>query len=164
MADRHLAQLNMGRLSHPADHPAVAEFMDNLELINGLAERSPGFVWRLQDEAGNATGLGFPGFETDPQVIANVSVWESAAELQDFVFNTVHVRFYKKRAAWFEVQKDAHFVMWWIPQGHRPDLIEAADRLAHLRAQGDTPDAFGWSYLADNAAWRAARCDLRPAV
>ncbi|MGF1453843.1 MAG: DUF3291 domain-containing protein [Alphaproteobacteria bacterium] len=54
MADRHLAPINKGRLRHPADHPAVAEFMDNLDLIKGPAERAPGFVWRPQDDPGNA--------------------------------------------------------------------------------------------------------------
>ena len=31
------------------------EFMDGLDRINALADRAPGFVWRLQTDAGNAT-------------------------------------------------------------------------------------------------------------
>lgn len=44
----HLAELNIGTLHYPQDDPRVAEFMNNLDLVNGLAERAPGFVWRLQ--------------------------------------------------------------------------------------------------------------------
>ena len=53
----HLAELNIARLKYPFDDPRVAEFADNLDLVNGIAERSPGFVWRLQDETGNATDI-----------------------------------------------------------------------------------------------------------
>ena len=41
----HLAELNIGRLRYPQSDPRVAPFIDNLALVNGLAERSPGFVW-----------------------------------------------------------------------------------------------------------------------
>ena len=62
--DHHLAQLNIGRLRYPTDDPRMADFMNNLDLVNGLAERSHGFVWRLKDDSGNATNFRpFP----DPQ-------------------------------------------------------------------------------------------------
>ena len=51
----HLAQINVGRLLHPLDDPRMADFVDNLDKINALAEASDGFVWRLKDETGNAT-------------------------------------------------------------------------------------------------------------
>ncbi len=57
MAAFDLAQVNIGRLRAPTDDPLVAEFMNGLDEINALAERSPGFVWRLQTEEGNATAL-----------------------------------------------------------------------------------------------------------
>ena len=50
---RHLAQLNIGRFRYPTDDPRMADFMNNLDLVNGLAERSKGFVWRLKDDSGN---------------------------------------------------------------------------------------------------------------
>jgi hypothetical protein len=53
----HLAQINIARLLAPLDSPTMAEFVALLEEINALADRSPGFVWRLQSEAGNATSL-----------------------------------------------------------------------------------------------------------
>ena len=52
--DRHLAQLNIGRLRYEVDDPRMADFTNNLALVNGLAERSTGFVWRYIDESGNS--------------------------------------------------------------------------------------------------------------
>ena len=72
-ADLHLAQLNIGRLLAPVDDPLVAEFIDNLDQVNGLAEEAPGFVWRLQTDDGNATGIEV--VEDDDQIIVNMSVW-----------------------------------------------------------------------------------------
>jgi hypothetical protein len=65
------------------------------------------------------------------------------------VFDTVHRQFYDRRADWFEVLGQQHFVMWRVPAGHRPSLEEALERLDHLRATGDTDRAFGWAYLND---------------
>src|SRR4051794_30200188 len=87
----HLAELNVARLKYPLDDPRIAEFADNLDLVNGIAERSPGFVWRLKDESGNATDI--RGFD-DPLVIVNMSVWRNAESLERFVWNTLHKRFY----------------------------------------------------------------------
>ena len=43
----HVAELNIGRLNYPIDDPRMAAFVDNLGRVNALAERMPGFVWRL---------------------------------------------------------------------------------------------------------------------
>ena len=40
----HLAQLNIGRIRHEIDDARMADFTNNLALVNGLAERTPGFV------------------------------------------------------------------------------------------------------------------------
>jgi len=86
----------------------------------------------------------------DPQYIPNLTVWESAAELEAFVFNTLHAKFMQRRAEWFEVLGEMHFVMWWVPEGHKPTLAEALTKLDQLRANGDSADAFGWDYLRAN--------------
>ena len=44
----HIAQLNVGRLLHPLDHPQIAEFVNGLDGINALAERSEGFRAMLE--------------------------------------------------------------------------------------------------------------------
>src|ERR1700691_5422593 len=52
-----LAQLNIGIIKGPMDSPIMADFAAKLERINALAERSPGFVWRLQGAEGDATAI-----------------------------------------------------------------------------------------------------------
>jgi hypothetical protein len=47
-----LAQLDVARAVAPFEDPRMADFMSRLEEVNALAERSPGFVWRLQARAG----------------------------------------------------------------------------------------------------------------
>lgn len=137
----HLAQLNIGRLLKPIDHPQIAEFVNNLDSINALAESSPGFIWRMQDDTGNATHIKV--FD-DPLIIANMSVWESVEALKDFTYQSGHVEFMKKRGQWFEKYKSNYMALWWISIGHRPTLVEATERLAHLDANGPTSHAFSF--------------------
>ncbi len=144
----HLAELNIGRLIAPKEDPRVADFMDNLELINGLGKRMPGFVWMMEGAPGE--GNTATAIDGDPQYIPNLTVWESAAELESFVFNTLHAKFMQRRAEWFEFLGEMHFVMWWVPEGHKPTLAEALAKLDQLRANGDSADAFGWDYLRAN--------------
>jgi hypothetical protein len=44
--NHHLAQLNIGRIRYEIDDPRMADFTNNLALVNGIAERSAGFIWR----------------------------------------------------------------------------------------------------------------------
>ncbi len=152
---RHLAQLNIGRFRYPTDDPRMADFMNNLDLVNALAERSAGFVWRLKDESNNATAFRpFP----DPNMAVNLSVWESVETLEGFVWQTIHKRFYGRRPEWFDAMDTPHFVMWWIPAGHIPTLDEAKERLGHLTAHGPSDHAFGWESIAAAELWKTARC------
>ena len=150
----HLAELNIARLKYPIDDPRVAEFADNLDLVNGIAERSPGFVWRWLDETGAAGMLAFD----DPFVIVNMSVWRDAESLEHFVWNTLHKRFYQKREHWFSLLSKQHFAMWWVDEGELPTVDEAKARLDHFDAYGNTDHAFGWSHLPHVKLWRQARC------
>jgi hypothetical protein len=134
-----LAQLNIGRLRAPTDDPLVAEFMGALDVINALAEASPGFVWRFQTEDGNATAV--RPFEDDLLLI-NMSVWESVQALGDYVYRSGHTAYMRRRREWFERASDAYLVLWWVPAGHRPSVGEAIERLHHLRAHGPTAHAF----------------------
>jgi Domain of unknown function (DUF3291) len=152
---QHLAQLNIGRFRYPIDDPRMADFMNNLNLVNALAERSKGFVWRLQDESGNATAFRpFP----DPNMAVNLSVWESVEALERFVWQTIHKRFYGRRPEWFDKSEGAHFVMWWVPAGHRPTLPEAKERLEYLAARGPSDYAFGWKSVPAAQLWKTAQC------
>ena len=149
----HLAQLNIGRFRFPTDDPRMAGFMDNLDRVNVLAERSPGFVWRYQDETGNATNT-----RVGDDYAVNLSVWENAEALEAFVFRTVHAQFYRRRAEWFNALDEAHMVFWWVPEGHVPSLDEAMQRLEDYRASGPGERAFGWAEVIDKERWHAQRC------
>jgi hypothetical protein len=151
----HLAQLNVGRLLHPADHPQIKEFMDGLDHINALADQSPGFVWRLQSESGNATDVHHP-WSQDPFALVNMSVWESPEDLKQFVYRSGHLEYYLKRADWFEKPTQAHYVLWWVPAGHIPSLDEARERLEHYRLHGATPHAFWFGKLFPEPAFSIA--------
>lgn len=144
----HLAELNIGRLVAPKDDARVADFMDNLDRINGLGKRMPGFVWIMEGAAGE--GNTATALDGDAQYIPNLTVWENTASLEAFVFKTLHAKFMDRRAEWFEVLAKQHFVMWWVPAGHKPTLAEALAKLEFLRANGDSADAFGWDYMREN--------------
>ncbi|WP_116997411.1 DUF3291 domain-containing protein [Desertimonas flava] len=136
----HLAQVNIGRLRAPIDHPDIAEFKAALDTINALAESSPGFVWRLQDDAGNATGI-----EVDPEdelLIPNMSVWESVEALSEFVYRSDHTPFLRRRREWFQRFGSTFMALWWVPAGHLPTLDEAQQRLDLLERNGPTAEAF----------------------
>jgi hypothetical protein len=153
---RHLAQINVGRLHAPPGDPRVAAFVDAIDRVNALAKRMPGFVWMMEGAQGPGnTDARIGG---DPRFIANLTVWEGAETLEAFVWNTVHKRFYDRRAAWFEALGENHLAFWWIEPGHRPTLGEGLDRLADLRANGPGERAFGWAELAGARRWREARC------
>lgn len=135
----HLAQLNIGRLHAPIDDPRTADFVANLEPINALAEASPGYVWRLQDESGDATHI--KAFEDDLMIV-NLTVWSSIEALADFVFRTGHVEFLRHRHEWFASAIEPTTCLWWVPEDTVPTVVDAVARLDHLREHGPTPTAF----------------------
>ena len=154
----HLAELNIGRLVADTDDPRVAEFMAALDRINGMGKRMPGFVWMMEGSGEPGTGNTDTKIGGDPRFVANLTVWESVETLEQFVWNTVHRQFYERRQAWFEVLGEMHFVMWWVPEGHRPSLDEALERLEWRKSRGDTEDAFGWDWLAEARLHRTRSC------
>ena len=155
---RHLAQLNIGRLAAPVDDPRVADFMSALDRVNSIGKRSPGFVWMMEGSGEPDTGNTESFIAGDRQLVSNLTVWTDVASLEQFVWNTVHRQFYARRAEWFEVMGEQHFVMWWVPEGYRPTLEEALVRLGHLRAHGPSEHAFGWDWLVEAQLWRQRGC------
>jgi hypothetical protein len=142
--DYHLAQINIGRLVAPIDDPRIAEFVAQLAPINALAERSPGFVWRLQSDSGNATDI---PFNDDPFVMVNMSVWESLAALRDYVYRSQHMQVLRDRARWFEKMDKPHYCLWWIAARHIPTVAEGRERIEYYQLHGSTPHAFWFSKL-----------------
>jgi hypothetical protein len=139
-----LAQVNIGRLVTPLDHAALADFVALLAPVNAAADAAPGFVWRLQDDDGDATSI--TAFEWDAGdstgVIVNMSVWTGVEELSAFVFGAMHREVLRRRREWFHRMSEAYTVCWWVPAGHRPTTDEAEDRIRNLRANGPNPQAF----------------------
>ena len=149
----HLAELNFGELRYDWDDPRVADFVAGLDKVNALAERSPGFVWRLPDDDMNTEQVTEGGaFGGNPRMASTLSVWTDAASLRHFVWNTVHKQFYDKRARWYDSIGNSNLVMWWIPIGHRPLVTEGLARFDRLTRQGPSEMAFGWDWFQDASA------------
>jgi len=139
MNEFHLAQVNIGRILAPLESPVMEGFVSRLDEINALADRSPGFVWRLQTDAGNAAYL---RPYDDDRLLFNLSVWKSVEELKDYVYRSVHAELLKGRRAWFEALDTPVFALWWVPAGHLPSVDEAKRRLARLQVEGPSDYAF----------------------
>ncbi|MGQ0799497.1 MAG: DUF3291 domain-containing protein [Pseudomarimonas sp.] len=138
MGSFELAQLNVAQMREPLESPLMADFVANLERINALAERSAGFIWRLQTDDGDATALRPLGDD----MLVNLSVWQDVESLRQFVYVSAHVEILRRKQEWFERLPQSAFVLWWVPRGHRPDVFEAKERLDHLHANGPTATAF----------------------
>ncbi|MEX2238656.1 MAG: DUF3291 domain-containing protein [Dehalococcoidia bacterium] len=138
MSDFHLAQVNIGRTRFPLDSEEMAEFVAALAPINALADQTPGFVWRLATEDGDATSI--KPFE-DERMIINMSVWESLEALGDYVYSSAHTAVMRRRRQWFE-HMELYMALWWIPAGVIPTIEDAKERLEILKERGASPGAF----------------------
>jgi len=134
----HLAQLNIAQMKFAIDAPELAEFVARLDDVNALADGSPGFVWRLQTEDGDATAIDYFG----PEYLVNMSVWEDVESLHNYVYRTAHNEVMARRKEWFERMLEVYSVLWWIPAGTIPTIAEADQRLQNLRQNGPTAEAF----------------------
>ena len=135
----HLAQFNVARSRYALDAIELGDFMDVLDPVNAAADEAPGFVWRLQDDAGDATSIRLGG---DPHVIINLSVWTDLASLRAYVLGSDHRAVLRRRREWFAPMDEAHLVLWWVSHGHNPDVDEASARSATLRSRGPSREAF----------------------
>jgi GNAT superfamily N-acetyltransferase len=138
VAVAHVAQINIGTLRAPLDDPIVAEFVDNLDRVNAIADGADGFVWRLQTDRGNATEI--QAFD-DPLALVNMSVWESVDALQQFAYQSAHREYVARRREWF-VEGSSAYALWRVDRGELPDLDDAKARLDFLAAYGPSPYAF----------------------
>lgn len=137
----HIAQVNVALPRAPLESPALAQFVALLDPINTLADHSPGFVWRLQDDSGDATSI--RAFD-DERLIINMSVWESIEALWRFVYDSGHLDVMRRRREWFIRLAEAHLCLWWVPAGDIPSIAEARRRVDHLHEHGLTEGAFSF--------------------
>ncbi|MEE9102067.1 MULTISPECIES: DUF3291 domain-containing protein [Pseudomonas] len=135
----HLAQVNIAKARAPLDHPVMKGFVDQLDHINRLAESSPGFVWRLQTDEGDATAI--RAFD-DPLIIVNLSVWESVEALREYVYGGEHLAVLRQKRDWMEKLPTPSLALWWLPAGTLPDAQIARHKLELLKAQGASPEVF----------------------
>ena len=158
----HLAQVNVARMKAPLESAMMSGFVARLDEINAVADASPGFVWRLQTDAGNATYL---RPYDDDRILFNLSVWETVDALKAYVYRSSHAEVLRQRREWFEHVSGVYVALWWVPIGHRPSVDEAKKRLDHLQRHAPSqfaftfksvvpPDeaflaAFDWSSFAD---------------
>jgi Domain of unknown function (DUF3291) len=151
MSAYNLAQLNIGIIKGAMDSPIMADFAANLARINALAEQTPGFVWRLQGEEGDATAI--RPFE-NANLLVNMSVWRDIESLRQYVYHSDHVELMRRRKEWFEKMPEAFLVLWWVPRAHQPTIAEAVAKLEILRTNGPSAEAFTFrhAFLPPDAA------------
>ena len=147
--DFHLAQSNIAKMRAPLEDPVMAGFVERLEPLNALADASPGFIWRMQDEQGDATAIRV--FD-DELILFNLSVWESIEALEAYVYGSRHVEAVRSRGDWFEPMSQPSFVLWWIAAGEIPTVEEARERFESLWEYGPTESAFTFGKRFDRTA------------
>lgn len=157
----YISQFNVARIRKPVDHPDMAGFVNALKPINALADTSPGFIWRLQTEAGDTTAIRpYP----DDRLLITLSVWETIEDLFNFAYRQGHAEVMRGRRAWFEEMEQEYLVLWWTPAGHIPTVEEGMARLELLRRQGPTPDAFTFKTQFPNSMSRRVEETLTQSV
>jgi hypothetical protein len=148
LSTHQLAQLNIAQMKFAIDDPSMVDFVARLEDINALADQARGFVWRLQTDAGDATAIDYFGADK----LVNMSVWQDLDSLHDYVFRSAHNQVMALRKRWFARMVDAYSVLWWVEADHIPSLVQAAERLDHLRRHG--PSVFAFTFKQPFAAER----------
>lgn len=127
----HLAQANLSLLRHPPSAPQVAEYTSALARINALADRAPGFVWRLREPV-----------SADERLVLNLSLWTAYRPLHEYTYRSAHGHLVRRRHEWFEPVTQPSTVLWWVPAGSRPTVEEGLARLRRLQRYGPAPEAF----------------------
>ena len=139
----NIAQVNIGRMNGTSiDDPVMSDFVAQLDRINKLAESSKGFVWRLKEDAGNATLI---RYNDDARIIINMSVWESVDDLSFFTYKTLHRDVLAQRNKWFEKMSHHFQALWFVPRFSFPSIDDAKFRLNYLQENGPTPMAFNFA-------------------
>ena len=131
---QNLAQVNIARMRAPLHDPAMHGFSSRIAEINQIAESAPGFVWRWTDSDNGPFNA--------PDLLFNLSVWESIDALRSYVYRSEHVELFRNRADWFLPVETPSLALWWIPDGHRPTPKESKERLDILIKNGPSPFAF----------------------
>jgi heme-degrading monooxygenase HmoA len=137
-AEWHVAQVNISLAVDAIDSAAMRGFVRMAGHAISQAERAPGFVWRSD---GAPTTISFAG---EDDVVVNLSVWRSVAELEAYVHDRSHAVALRRRHEWFHQLDRPSTALWWVPAGHRPTMAEAESALLRLWGEGPSRAVFGY--------------------
>ena len=138
----HLAQLNIAEAIASMESSIMADFINNTDRINTLAEKHSGFIWRLKGEESDHS-YAIKAFD-DESLLVNMSVWKDRESLFDYVYNSGHIEIFKRKKEWFTKMLKMHMVLWYIEEGHIPAVTEGKERLEHLQEHGESKYAFSF--------------------
>lgn len=147
----HLAQINIAKARYDMEGPELADFVARINSINALADRAPGFIWRLTDDDPASDGATALRPFNDPNMLINMSVWTDPQSLFDFVYLTAHKMVMKRNRPNFENMSSPHMALWWVPAGHEPTIDEAKAKLEELENTGPTSSVFTLKAVFDAA-------------
>ncbi len=142
----YLAQFNIARIRYPLDDPRMKTFVDNIDLVHRVADRIGGLIHRVQAE-GQKDATTLVVFN-DPSIVPNLTVWKDYASLKNFVFKTMHKKFFDKREDWFDSRNFNYpkNVMWFVEEDCIPCMQDGEERILSLKNDGPTDYAFDWKY------------------
>lgn len=140
-----LAQLNIAEAKYTTDDEHMVGFTGRIDMINALADRSTGFVWRLVDDDDTDGALSLRMEGEGDYTLVNMSVWQDVQSLFHFIYKTAHAKVMQGKPDWFNDMSNAHMVLWWIEDGHIPSMDEARQKLDDIRANGPNPRAFDFN-------------------
>ena len=139
-----IAEFNFGTLKYPWDDPRLADFQNNLDIVNGIAQRSDGFIWMHGEDDMDADQNDPDGPLADRPITAStLSIWRDEASLYRFVHDTLHDRFLNRATEWFMPEDRGHLVIWRCDATDRPSVAEAMQNWKDLQANGPTANVFG---------------------
>ena len=139
VASTLLAETNLAWMRYPLDDPRMAGMRDEIDRINTVGDRSPGFVWRFETAGGDATDVHVFG---EWRILFNLSIWRSLKDLREYVYHTEHAAFFRRRREWFLRPPREPVALWWISPEHHPTVDEALVRLERLWQHGPSAEAF----------------------
>ncbi len=155
----HVAQLNIAAALYPIDDQRMGRFVEQLDDINALADNSPGFIWRLQSESGNATDI---VVDDDPMLIVNMSVWRDVEALFDFAYKSAHRHVLADRRNWFKRPDRAYQALWWVKAGYQPSVDAGMAKLRLLRTSNPSAQAFTFKAIFPPPGQPGSPDDLNP--
>jgi len=142
----NIATYNIAEAKFPMDDSAMKDFNDAIDKVNQEAEASKGFVWRMQDDSGNATSI---RIYDNANMIVNLTVWRTVEDLKNYIYNGDHLSVFVRKKEWFATMKTPHMVLWYIKDGELPTVEDAKAKLNHLIENGPSKEAFGFRNIFD---------------